>query len=255
MDALVAHNRRMASGPTTQRRAVRVRSALVYATQAVFAITAVYCVFGLLLSHFIEYSRFGRWDNAINRALAQRRSAWLDDLTGLGTRVVDTASVFVITAVTELVLVLRRLWRFAIAIPVALASELAIFVATNEITRRPRPSVSKLGSVPKTFSFPSGHTAAAVVLFGIIALALGEHHPPFLRRLAYTTAGILVVVVGFSRVYRGMHHVTDVVGGAAMGWAAVVVGFGAAAVAHPNAHRDQEHPAVSSRLQSRTPKT
>lgn len=59
-------------------------------------------------------------------------------------------------------------------------------------------------------SFPSGHT---VMAFAIAAL-ISRYHREY-RWIAYGTA----VVVGFSRVYLGVHYLTDVVTGAAIGWA------------------------------------
>lgn len=195
---------------------------------SVFVIFVFYCAIGLLLSHILDHSRFGRWDNSLNEALARGRSPWLNDLTNFGSKLVDRMGVIAIFVVAETVFVARRIWRFAIALPIALASELSIFIATNELSRRLRPPVSKLGAIPKTFSFPSGHTAAAVVLFGLIAIAIAERCTISISRSVYGAAGILVVLVGFSRVYRGMHHTTDVVAGAILGCLAVVIGLRAA---------------------------
>ena len=62
--------------------------------------------------------------------------------------------------VVEIVLAVRRRWRDLLLVVVGLAVELAVFLTVNEVVRRPRPSVTKLGIEPATFSFPSGHVAA-----------------------------------------------------------------------------------------------
>jgi undecaprenyl-diphosphatase len=86
--------------------------------------------------------------------------------------------------------------------------------------------VPRLDVAPPTSSFPSGHTAAAVALYGCLALVLLRQMAN--RMLARTLAVLcfcVPVVVAVSRVYRGMHYVTDVVFGAIGGgiWLLVTV--------------------------------
>ena len=76
----------------------------------------------------------------------------------------------------------------------------------------------KLGSEPSTSSFPSGHIAATVVLWGAIAvLFFSASTYRWVRATAYTIVVVLACAVGTARVYRGMHHPSDVVFGGLMG--------------------------------------
>ena len=91
----------------------------------------------------------------------------------------------------------------------ALVVEIAVFLTTNYTVRRPRPPIEHLGSTPSTFSFPSGHVAATVVLYGGIAvLARQRRVHPVWQVTAWVVAVILTVAVAWSRVYRGQHHAT-----------------------------------------------
>jgi undecaprenyl-diphosphatase len=71
-----------------------------------------------------------------------------------------------------------------------------------------------------TYSFPSGHTMAATVLYGLLAaFALSTIHEWRWRLLVILTALILILLVGFSRIYLGAHYLSDVLGAMAEGLA------------------------------------
>ena len=94
----------------------------------------------------------------------------------------------------------------------------------NFLVDRPRPDVAKLGSEPATSSFPSGHSAATTVIYVLIALCVSTTvRRRSLRIAAWCVAILMPCAVGFARVYRGMHHPTDVLFGILMGVAALTV--------------------------------
>jgi membrane-associated phospholipid phosphatase len=171
----------------------------------------------------------GRSGHAAARAAA-RRAAPLYALATCGllaagmflTRVVADGLVGV-ALVVVLVLVRRGRLADAAIVVVALAFELAVFLSTTFVVGRPRPDVVRLNRTPSTDSFPSGHTAATFALYGALALlATRPPAPPARRIVAWSAVVLLVALVGFARVYRGMHHVTDVLAGAALGAIALV---------------------------------
>ena len=80
---------------------------------------------------------------------------------------------------------------------------------------RRRPAVPHLDSAPPTSSFPSGHVAAAVALYGALAVVVClSSRRGWLRAAAIVLAIGIAIAVGLSRLYRGMHFPTDVLGGA-----------------------------------------
>jgi undecaprenyl-diphosphatase len=86
---------------------------------------------------------------------------------------------------------------------------------------------------------------AAVVYSGIIVVVFWHTRRQWIRVLAAAVAVLIPAFVGFSRIYRGMHFLTDVVFGALLGGAAVfstAVILRRAAVDHPEAISSQEHP-------------
>ena len=83
--------------------------------------------------------------------------------------------------------------------------------------RRDRPAVLQLMDV-HGFSFPSGHTAAAAACWSAVALVLGRDRPRAVRAVLAGGAALIAIVVATSRALLGVHWVSDVVAGLALGW-------------------------------------
>ncbi len=81
----------------------------------------------------------------------------------------------------------------------------------------------RLDPAPPTSSFPSGHTAAAIALWVSLAIVITTHvRNAFVRTLVWIVALSLPIFVGLSRLYRGMHHPTDVLASVLLGAGAVL---------------------------------
>jgi undecaprenyl-diphosphatase len=68
------------------------------------------------------------------------------------------------------------------------------------------------------FSFPSGHTAAAAACWSAVALVLGRDRPRAVRAMLAGGAALIAIVVATSRALLGVHWVSDVLAGLALGW-------------------------------------
>jgi undecaprenyl-diphosphatase len=81
---------------------------------------------------------------------------------------------------------------------------------------RPRPELAFLHL--ETYSFPSGHSTAVTAAFGALAFLLWPAMRSVRRRVALVAATVcLIALVGFSRLYLGVHYLSDVLGGFALG--------------------------------------
>lgn len=69
---------------------------------------------------------------------------------------------------------------------------------------------------PSDFSFPSGHAMSAMTVYGLVALLLARLHPQQ-RWILWLSAALVIALIGFSRVYLGVHWTTDVLAGFAAG--------------------------------------
>jgi membrane-associated phospholipid phosphatase len=182
-------------------------------------IWGVMSLIGLLLTHVIDRGSVHAADLGVNQWFVHERTSFLNDTTAFGTGMAETITVIIVTAVAALILRWRtRRWYEAIMLITAIVGELVIFLATTAIVPQRRPTVPKLDPAPPTSSYPSGHTAAAVCLYGCLAILLLWL---FSGRPAVKVLAILLfcvpLFVAISRVYRGMHYPSDVLAGALLG--------------------------------------
>jgi membrane-associated phospholipid phosphatase len=112
----------------------------------------------------------------------------------------------------------RRLHYWVLTVMLSVFGGMLLNVLLKNIFQRPRPHFTSLP--PTTYSFPSGHTMMATVFYGsLCALAVARMRRWQSRALAIFIAAFMVVVVGFSRIYLGVHYPSDVLGAVAEGMA------------------------------------
>jgi membrane-associated phospholipid phosphatase len=188
---------------------------------------ALFVGIGLLVTKVGSHDVIGRADRATERWFARDRDHELNQITHYTTDLGETITV--VAAGVALALLSRLLWgrwREPVLVAVALAGEVSIFVAITLLIDRHRPSVPHLDAAPPTSSFPSGHTAASVVLYVLIALLLASRFHRGLAMVGLWALAVMVpVAVGLARLYRGMHYPTDVLMGAVLGaaWLSIAV--------------------------------
>jgi undecaprenyl-diphosphatase len=78
-----------------------------------------------------------------------------------------------------------------------------------------RPQLWDQLIIEKSFSFPSGHAIGSMVLYGFLGYLLANRYPK-LAVLIYGLTTILILSIGFSRLYLGVHWPTDIIGGYAI---------------------------------------
>jgi membrane protein DedA with SNARE-associated domain len=97
--------------------------------------------------------------------------------------------------------------------------------AVKHLLARARPGADVAYYLEKSFSFPSGHAAISMALYAFLAYALARDAPGWTRRANTAFAGLVVILaVGLSRMYLGVHYLSDVLGGYLVGLSWLVVG-------------------------------
>jgi undecaprenyl-diphosphatase len=167
---------------------------------------------GWLLTRSSIGEPFEQRDGALVRWLAGNRTAVLDAVSG---PVGDLGRTWVVVGIGVVAAIVSglafRSWRPVVVLALALVGELAVFLTTTVVIDRPRPPVAHLDAhLPPTSSFPSGHTAAAVCLYGAVAAIVLAGGRGRWRRIVPALAAAVVLAVALSRLYRGAHYPTDV---------------------------------------------
>jgi undecaprenyl-diphosphatase len=114
-------------------------------------------------------------------------------------------------------------WQKGVLLAASLLGATVLYNVGKALIQRPRPSAADAVGTFTNWSFPSGHATQSMAFYGMLAflIAGGRLRPAW----PWATAGVLVLIVGASRIYLGAHWLTDVLGGWALGgswWMAVV---------------------------------
>ena len=155
------------------------------------------------------------------RELSQLRAVWLDDIAmavstvGQGGIGWGIAFPWVPVVVVAAVLTMRR-WVDATLLALATLAPV-VNLGVKELVSRPRPDAELWLVSESGFAFPSGHSVFAASFLGALIWMLGRPETlegwPVLRRITQGVLLLLILAVGASRVYLGVHWPSDVIGG------------------------------------------
>lgn len=161
-------------------------------------------------------------DETILRAINSRASPQLDqialEITALGDGLVLIAIMLVASAVLWTVrqhFAVLQLW-------VAVLGGTALTPLLKLAFHRPRPLVFEWrgGYTATSLSFPSGHAMGSMLAYATLAYIITRlQATPTLRRVTFVLAGVLIILIGWSRMYLGVHYPSDVFAGYAIGLA------------------------------------
>jgi membrane-associated phospholipid phosphatase len=203
------------------------------------ALVGVMVAMGFLLTKvLLPIGGFAAWDEGINDWLAEHRNPTLEHLSWIGSTLAGGLVIPVVVGALLVVFLARHNWRLAAFTLFVISVESGAYRVTTLFVHRDRPTVHRLESLPVDASFPSGHTAASLALYGGLLLLLMTR----VRRLSVTVVATVLIVaiplfVAWARMYRGMHHFTDSVAGVLLGLGALSVAVFAARAAGAAADR------------------
>lgn len=195
----------MAADRLTFEAAVRLAAGLTIAAFVIWAFAEV--------TEEVLEGESRAFDRAVLLWIGANVPGWLDGpmraVTALGYYYV----VLPLLGIAFLVFYLKG-WRLS-AVMLCLSTGGGILLTTvlKNAFRRDRPGVIETGYTADSFSFPSGHATVAVGFYGALALILAYHLRGPARLAVLGVGTLLVLLVGFSRLYLGVHYPTDVAAG------------------------------------------
>jgi membrane-associated phospholipid phosphatase len=177
-------------------------------------------VFVLLAEAFVRGGQVVSIDDNVSRWAAGGLPSGVEWVARLLTWLGGGAGTAVVTGTAVLLLwrASRRLDAvFVGGSVIGITITVAILKAVYE---RARPDTGSPIRLPHSYSFPSGHAATAVVLYGALGLLLAERARSRLRAAGWLVAAVVVALaIGWSRVLLNVHFVSDVLAGFAVGLA------------------------------------
>ncbi|MCY7372461.1 MAG: phosphatase PAP2 family protein, partial [Spirochaetaceae bacterium] len=180
---------------------------------------------GLLLTKVFERSALIREEEELNQALADGRTPTMNDVTYVLSGLGNTGAIIGAMLVVAIALRLAsKKWTLSVFLVLAVSAQALVFLLVTLTISRQRPDVKKLDDSPPTSSFPSGHTGAATALFLASALLVAWYvKRRWVKILAVTLLVAVPLLVAYGRLYRGMHHPTDIVGAYLNGIASITI--------------------------------
>ncbi len=154
-------------------------------------------------------------DVSILNLMGEMRNAPADEIMIIITMLGDGIVITALSLTVLLWLIWHKAYRAAIAATMAvLAGKIFVPILKSAI-QRPRPIEIYDGS--EAFSFPSGHATMSALVFGILAMLVSHSMGRWSRALVYAICGLVAVSIAYSRVYLGVHWLSDVLGGLLFG--------------------------------------
>lgn len=161
------------------------------------------------------------FDDAVRYRVYSIRSEKLTMFWKLITHSGDRDTVILLGVVLLLVKSLRK--KYGVKFAIAALSSTALYQGMKYIFQRPRPDIALRLIEESGYSFPSGHSMNCLVSYGILAyLILKYCENRKLAKLLSIGLGLIIILIGLSRVYVGVHFPTDVIGGWSLGIAVIV---------------------------------
>jgi len=169
-----------------------------------------------------------RWEDHLAADFNRARTPVWDSITDIWSRLGNTEIVIATCVVVTAVLLWRtRDWRFSAVPAIAISLQATIFVIAANMVDRVRPPVLPEDPSPPTSSFPSGHVGASTALYTSFALLAAERiERDWLRRLVIGLCVLVPLLVSSARLYRGAHHLSDVLVGILNGLCCAFLAYG-----------------------------
>jgi membrane protein DedA with SNARE-associated domain/membrane-associated phospholipid phosphatase len=190
----------------------------LHLTVGLLAAAGCLWLFGGVVEDLITGDPLVRFDRALDDYLHSHATPHLTTFFLVVTAFGSTVAMVLLGVVVAALLAWRRLWTLLWTWIAAVAGSALLNWLLKGLFQRPRPHFAHPLVVETSYSFPSGHAMESFVVYGMLAyLAVLWLRSWEARMAAVCGAALVVVLIGFSRMYLGVHYFSDVVAGYAAG--------------------------------------
>lgn len=183
------------------------------------AICAIILFF--ILAFFIKADQLYGFESWVYAEATEHMSEFLTAILVFITNIGGPIGIMCVCAIIYIIPKLRN--RVAIPVSIAVVSSLVLNTILKGIFARERPNILRLVS-ENYYSFPSGHAMVNMALYSILIIyAYKLIKNKKIRYTIYTVLTALILVIGFTRIYLGVHYAGDIIGGWLMGFAVSLI--------------------------------
>ena len=181
-----------------------------YLTKGSFALL-LFVILGYVVKFYPE--QLIPFDSSIQTAIRGDLPAILTTIFRGITRLIDLPIVISWAILLTVIFYLKKWKSESLLVAGNLSLAGILIVSLKHLYQRPRPEILHLVE-EKGFSFPSGHSLGTFMILGAIAIVLAQRLAKKESKIAvYGITGLLIFLVGLSRIYVGVHYLTDVLAG------------------------------------------
>jgi len=175
-------------------------------------------LFGGVVEDLLTGDPLVRFDRVVDDNLHSHATPPLTKFFLIVTAFGSLEAIVLLGVVVAALLAWRRMWTLLVTWFAAVAGSALLDRLLKEFFHRPRPHFAHPLLVETSYSFPSGHAMESFVAYGVLAYFAVLALRTWEARVAVVCgAALLVVLIGFSRMYLGVHYFSDVVAGYAAG--------------------------------------
>jgi membrane-associated phospholipid phosphatase len=176
-------------------------------------------MFGGLTYNLVAQGPLLKWDVAIANtlpAIGLKSPPYVKVIMEAG-YYIGNLGLMVLGVLIGIYFIFKRLWQELVMLTIGMAGDSLLFLSLSNFIGRARPP-TQIWDILNIPGYPSGHTMAVVVFFGLLAYLLVPNiQSAFWKVVVVAAAIFLIVFVGFTRVFTGGHYLTDVLAGYAVG--------------------------------------
>lgn len=148
-----------------------------------------------------------------------------------------TVAIAFYSTLMALWLIRKKDWHWLLTLLASVPGGMLLNVLMKQVFQRARPVFDQPLLTLSSYSFPSGHTAASTMFYGVLAAYLACHLKPWrwgIALVAALSAAMMVALVGLSRMYLGVHYLSDVLAAVVEGiaWLALCLTIAASGRKH-----------------------